>query len=272
MKNLWNKKSFYRSFLLVIVSILLCFTLACSGDFFASPSTSVPESLSPTPTETPVFQTPNVPIIEDPNLVTLPRYSEQEVLDYFQEIAFSSEYEGDHPFIRRWDAPISYQILGEFTLEDVDLLERLSARLNKIPGFPGIDAASPSQEEVSIKITFAPMEDLGDLIDGYKENNWGFCRVWASDNVINRAEIVIACDEPDEEERLSVVMEEFIQSLGLLQDSYHYPKSIFYQEWSLEQWPGLLDWTLVQMLYHPLLTCNMPMDAAMEILGAHLSQ
>ena len=44
-------------------------------------------------------------------------------------------------------------------------------------------------------------------------------------------------------------MEELCQSLGLLNDTYDYPESIFYQYHTETDWPTSLDWAIIELLY-----------------------
>ena len=66
--------------------------------------------------------------------------------------------------------------------------------------------------------------------------------------------------------RAGVICEEIIQSLGLSNDSYTYPDSIFYQGYSEISWPSELDWTLVELLYHPALRLGMTADEVRQVL------
>jgi len=49
--------------------------------------------------------------------------------------------------------------------------------------------------------------------------------------------------------RSHLIREELTQSLGLMDDSYAYPDSIFYQEWTATQEYSDIDRKLIEMLY-----------------------
>jgi hypothetical protein len=54
----------------------------------------------------------------------------------------------------------------------------------------------------------------------------------------------------DVEAQKSVLREELTQSLGLCNDSWEYPNSIFYQGWSTNTEYSDLDKEIIQMLYN----------------------
>ena len=52
-----------------------------------------------------------------------------------------------------------------------------------------------------------------------------------------------------------------MQSLGLLNDTYDHPESIFYQYHTDTSWPTTLDWAVIQLLYSDGLTPGMDEQA-----------
>ena len=179
------------------------------------------------------------------SVITAAGYSAQEVIDYFCEVALGSEYGDAEEVVIRWAQPVYYSISGPATDADLSLIGRLCDALNLIPGFPGIHEA---QDEVSanLKIRFVSSEDMysltGDFFNGY-------VTVWYSGEYSIYDGEIYYLSTIDQESRNPVIVEELIQSLGLLTDSYDYPESIFYQYHTDTDWPTTLDWALVQLLY-----------------------
>ena len=63
------------------------------------------------------------------------------------------------------------------------------------------------------------------------------------------------------EARPAVIAEELCQGLGLLQDVYDQPESIFYQyhyqHYFTANWPSPLDWAVMRLLYSDVLRPGM---------------
>lgn len=180
-------------------------------------------------------------------------YSAEEIISYFNETVMSSEYyDGDEPeCLRKWQAPISYFLEGNITEEDLALIEKLTGALNEIVGFPGIHAAA-DERDANLIIRILPtdeyteyaLERIGDA------NTDGYATGWYSGHVYSQGEVGI-CDDIDRETKNSVILEEIIQCMGIFNDSYTYPDSLFYQGFNTPQWPTDMDWLMVQLLYRP---------------------
>ena len=84
----------------------------------------------------------------------LEQYAVEDVLKYFNEVVLKTEYStgtGDSTLVQRWDVPICYELVGDYTDEDVAVLEELFANLNQIDGFPG---ANPAKEDGAPNLSF----------------------------------------------------------------------------------------------------------------------
>lgn len=68
-----------------------------------------------------------------------------------------------------------------------------------------------------------------------------------------------------------MIREELTQSLGLFQDSWRYPDSIFYQGWSDITAYSDLDRTTIGLLYDSRLDPWMTPNEALEAIGANSS-
>lgn len=131
---------------------------------------------------------------------------------------------------------------------------------------------SHAAEPPDFDVRFVPQEEFSKYIPGYVEGNIGFfCLHWNGDGACTGATALIASNV-SQAERVHAIREEITQSLGLMQDSYTYPDSIYYQNWT----PGVhfaeIDKTLVRMLYRPDILPNMTREQADGILKGHYSK
>jgi len=81
------------------------------------------------------------------------------------------------------------------------------------------------------------------------------------------AKILIAIDEISQQERSHLIREELTQSLGIMNDSYSFEDSIFYQGWTdtINYLP--IDRTIISLLYDPRLKSGMTQEQVRSILG-----
>jgi len=89
----------------------------------------------------------------------------------------------------------------------------------------------------------------------------GFFWAWWDDSgALYRARILIATDGITQEERSHLIREELTQSLGMMNDSYEYKDSIFYQEWTDTGSYTEIDRAVIRILYDPRIEPGMTMD------------
>lgn len=209
--------------------------------------------------------------LTEPSRINTTGYGDGEVLAYFREIAFGAELGTSVSAIRKWTSPVYYELHGTATEEDLAVLARLTAALGTIEGFPGICEASAAQTQPNFHIYFMAAADIP-LLDPGAEGSWGLATTWwyTATKVIHSARVAIANDVTTQEQRNTVILEETIQALGLTQDSYAYPESLFYQGETEPQWPPELDWALVRLLYQPRIRAGMDAEEAMAAAGAIL--
>ena len=166
----------------------------------------------------------------------------------------------------RRTTPIYYRLNGNYTEDDRAILQSLSDELNRINGFPGIHETSDPLQS-NMELTFLSREDMdartahvGTGFDGYVTYYW-----YNATHEIHHANILY-CTDMDPAVHSGVLCEELIQSLGLSNDSYTYPDSIFYQGYSDISWPAAIDWTLIELLHHPALQPGMTEDEVRQTL------
>ena len=178
------------------------------------------------------------------------RYSEGEI-DYFVEIAVGTEFSDEGEFIRRWAKDIRVRVIGDATPADLDVVNAVVSEVNGLVSAVRV-AVVAEGADADINIVFAPQSEFPDLDPLYVPGNEGFFVIgWDRSCEIQFARILIASDLDSDRRRAHLIREELTQSLGLPQDSFRYPGSIFYQRASevTEYLP--IDRAVIEMLYRP---------------------
>lgn len=200
----------------------------------------------------------------------MPDYTLQQVREYFQEVVLKTEYSdgtGDNTLIQKWIIPLRYRIYGTTTEEDMAVLDDLFARLNAVPGFPGIYEAEAGVEE-TISIYFLDQDSFNEKFQDFfgGEDAYGGTRYWyyTDTNEIYTAYIGYRTDI-DQQTRSSILVEEIINVLGIT-DTVLREDSIVYQYSNENMTLSDIDWLIVKLLYDPAIQPGMDADRCAEVL------
>ena len=184
--------------------------------------------------------------------------SADEMVQYFSEVVLDAEFvnSGDATVLQRWETPICYYVHGDYTPEDILKIEELAAWLNTVEGFPGMEEADvPGVANLSIY--FCSQQELIDRMGDNHYNSDGAVTFWYDgQNAIYTATICIRSDL-DQALRNSVILEEIYNGLGPIQDTDLRQESIIYSGFSQPQALHPIDRVILQLLYHPSLSCGM---------------
>lgn len=184
----------------------------------------------------------------------------------FFDAAFGSEYGGSSGLVR-WGSPIKVSLEGAYTHKDeafaIDFLDML--REAAIPGMPEISRVDMN-DAPNIRVTYAPLDYLGDYVTGYVAGNWAFFSYHYEDYLMTRASIAISSDVTGQEARNHLFLEELLGVLGLATDIYTYSDSVIYGPWTEVQALSDLDWLMLNYLYSPLLEPGMSTPQAHALL------
>ncbi|MGI6580648.1 MAG: DUF2927 domain-containing protein [Saccharofermentanales bacterium] len=194
----------------------------------------------------------------------------EDALEYFPEIAGGNEFDPSVPAVlNRWDTttPIRIGTFGQPTSADFARLNMIIPVIERLTGLD-IQYAEAGSTDYNYEFHIAPLADFEEIFQGdYIQNNWGFVVHWHDYYGYNfYARMAVSNDYPGREGMNHLIMEEFIQSLGLPNDSYRYPDSIFQQNWTTTQELMPIDWLLLEFVYRPELTPNMSVYECVEIL------
>ncbi|MBO4653247.1 MAG: DUF2927 domain-containing protein [Lachnospiraceae bacterium] len=197
-------------------------------------------------------------------------YTRAQAFYYFKEIALMDEGQNYVDTVRKWTKPIFFYVDGEPDELVEEALQNLIEKMNTVKGFPGITRVY-DKEKANLIGCFYNDEDFLEYahsgIHRANKNTFGMTHVETneSDYTIQSA-IFYVRNSLSDVRRVHVTTEEMIQSLGLENDSYIYPDSLFFQDYSEAQELNALDWTVFRILYHPLIQPGMNFNQCFPIL------
>lgn len=272
----------YRRILAFALVLVLLSGCSLQEHFASAPSTSSAESQSTTDTsatvETELPETSHATTPPETSLATeetaapiettvetepshselfIPFVTPEEMVTYFNEVCLDAEFvnSGNASVLQRWENPIYYQIYGDPTDLDLQILNNMCQWLNTIDGFPGIyETAETWQENYSIY--FCTQDELIDRMGDEYYGVDGAFTFWYNDNIIYDCTVCIRTDL-DQEVRNSVILEELYNSLGPAQDTNLRQESIIYAGYSIPQALHPIDEVILKLLYHPDLLIGM---------------
>ncbi len=185
-------------------------------------------------------------------------FTDEQVIQYFVEVAMYGEFEGYRGYLLRYETPIKYCFMGSPEVADKETVRALAAALNEIPGFPGL-TETDTYEDADMTVMFSSMAEYEDFFDlNVPAGSWGYASLWHYTKDYQRGQITdtniwISNDAWPRRDRNSVICEEFVQGLGLLNDPDYGYSSIFDQHRNDVDWPSALDWAMVRILYAPIM-------------------
>lgn len=194
------------------------------------------------------------------DLINTSTYSKEQILTFFKEVVLKSEYGTKEEVVHKWNSPIYYYYNDKASNEDINHINNLINELNKIPSLPSF--IKTNKENANFIIDFMSKEALYSEIR--KPGIEGFSTYNEENNFITRARIIVSKDL-EEKKRKSVITEEFIQALGLPNDSDKYTDSIFYQYKSDSIYPSKLDLIIISLLYNENVKYGMEYDKIEKI-------
>lgn len=198
-------------------------------------------------------------------------------LKYYEQVAGYGEFESDYDgIIKKWgNTPVNIYV-DDSGFADVDketqdylykTLDRLLMQLNSLGSMPKITYSKDKTQVYQIKLVFDTLADIQKKVQNARWSEWGiFSYFWDPSYQINRAEIGVSTDVTTKITAAHLLQEELIQSFGLVNDTYDYADSMFQQKWGYIQYPGEIDWLLIEFHYRPEIKPGMQMTEALKIL------
>lgn len=199
-----------------------------------------------------------------PTTVTTPTRKLGEARDYFIEVALGAEYGGAPPEIHKWAVDPKISVHGDPTPQDLATLAEVVADLNEIISTINIEVIDSG---ASVDLHFAPEWQFANIEPNYVPGNNGFFWIrWDGGGNITTGRVLVST-ELSQSLRNHVIREEVTQMLGLMNDSFSYPDSIFYEWPSTTQSYSDLDEYVIEALYRPQITAGIDIDEALAVIG-----
>ncbi|MEM1254521.1 MAG: DUF2927 domain-containing protein [Cyanobacteria bacterium P01_H01_bin.21] len=176
-----------------------------------------------------------------------------EILDYFYEVAFSTEFGQPTGRVTKWETDIKIFVSGQYpTYLDTEL-GKIIDEINQSSESIQL-SRTESQEDSNYQIHFGTAEEYSEIepnAEAYVDDNWGLLWVyWDTNHEIYQGSMYVdILRTNDQDAQKHLLREELTQSLGLLNDSYKYPESIFYQDWTKTTQYSEIDKTMIKILY-----------------------
>ena len=200
---------------------------------------------------------------EAPAAIRSSHYSRSD-LAYFREVALGAEYGSTARVVRKWGGDVLIRVHGQPTDRDLETLKGVLDDLRKIMKGRRIELVS---EGANVDLHFAPESEFRSIDPNYQPTNYGFFWVWwGSDNRLVRSRILISSTDVSQDARSHLIREEITQSLGMMNDSWRYPESIYYQGWTRTREYAPIDWIVIEMLYRDEIEPGMSEDEALTVL------
>ena len=221
-----------------------------------APEPIVPSTTAPEETTLPATE----PQVTEPahSALYIPGVDVEDVILWFREVSLSAEFvnSGNPSFVQKWDSPILYQIHGQPTDADLEVLTSFTQWLNDLEGFPGISETT-DPTTANLTIYFCSQQELiGHLGDQFYGMDGGVTFWYNGANQIYDATICIRTDL-NQYLRNSVILEELYNCLGPIQDTSLRADSLIYVGFSEPQELTPVDQLILALLYHPDMKCGM---------------
>ena len=172
---------------------------------------------------------------------------------YFNEICYGSEFSGRSKITKKWKKDLKIYVEGNKKSFLITELNTIVRELNSIIDPIDITIVD-SKSKANYIIYFCSGSEYASVepaAKGRTNNNWGMFFVSSRNGEIFSGTMyvdVYRCKTYSSQKHL--LREELTQSLGLMNDSYSYSNSIFYQGWTETTSYAPIDIEIIEMLYN----------------------
>lgn len=213
----------------------------------------------------------DIQIAPEPSLESQLSDYQQDVVDYFVDIALGFEFGNAARIVRKWRSPMRIFVGGEGSDELISELDTILIELNELTGETFSVSRVNSLGESNYHIVFDDADayaskypEQADFVD----SNWGLFWInWNSANDLTSGHMYVDITRANAVEQRHLLREEFTQSLGLARDSPRYESSIFQQDWTRVTEFAEIDRELIRLLYHPQVRPGMNQTEVRSVLA-----
>ncbi|MGK6349719.1 DUF2927 domain-containing protein [Parapedobacter sp. DT-150] len=188
-----------------------------------------------------------------------------ETLNYFYETVFHEDGNGKRNIITKWNSNPTIAILGHATEDEIGYVERAISEISEL-NLPIKCSLAKTSDSASIKLFFGALKEVHAFLrldsvsisDNDSDEHFGMGRSIAYDGIIDAATVGIYYTKKDlaYSTRYKIVLEEILQSLGVIGDSYNYPSSLFFENYNPAKSLTPLDVDVLSLLYEPVIPAN----------------
>jgi hypothetical protein len=176
-----------------------------------------------------------------------------EAKEYFNKVAYGSEFSNEESSNRKWEQDISIYVKGQKPDYLMSELKSIVKELNGLISTINIEIIT-NESEADIVVFFGSAQGYNEYDSrsiGYTDHNQGLFILSGNDTELTYGTMYVDTQRTtDIDAQKHLLREELTQSLGLPNDSYDYPESIFYQGWTQTTEYSDIDKEVIQMLYN----------------------
>jgi len=196
--------------------------------------------------------------------------SDVDKINYFNELVFGSEFGSSNQKTRKWTEDINIFVAGEVSDDLNSELDLLIVEINELIESVKLNRVN-SLKESNYMIYFGTGDNYANLepsAAAHVKDNWGFFWMyWNSKNEIFKGSMYVDIIRvKNKAAQKHLLREELTQSLGIMNDSYKYPSSIFYQKWSKTTDYSDIDKFIISTLYSNRISAGMTKEKVNKIL------
>ena len=178
--------------------------------------------------------------------------SDYQVRTYFNSVCKNTEYHGKLSEPKKWETDVKIFVKGKkvdyLNNELIKIVSELNLIINPI-NFKIVN----SENDANMIVFFGSEKEFNNFDPNskkYTKNNFGIF-IYYGKTHIKRANIYVDIYRTKSiNAQKHLLREELTQSLGLVNDTYDYPNSIFYQGWTETTKYADIDVKLIEMLYN----------------------
>jgi hypothetical protein len=179
------------------------------------------------------------------------KYSDESV-KYFNSVATKSEFSSGKFQPHRWRKDMKIYVKGDKPDYLMNELNKIVGELNDIINTINIKVVN-SESESNFVIFFGGQSGYNEICSssiGLTEDNYGLFVVDGGVSIGGGSMYVDTERSSTKSAKKHLLREELTQSLGLFNDTYDYPNSIFYQGWTETNQYAPIDIELISILYN----------------------
>lgn len=189
---------------------------------------------------------------------------------YFKEIVFGNEWGSARKQLSKWEKPVYIYLIGDFSPALKTALSNLIDELKTLTSLPFEVVKDSTKANCLIFAGKAQAywQHIEPAAKHLVKKNKGFFFIdLEKDKTISRASILIDTYAAlDIKIQKHLLREELTQALGLINDSWKYKDSIFFQGWTRTQQYSPLDKDIIRKLYHHDIKSGMTWEEIQDFL------